>query len=59
MPVILAPEDWPQWLGIAEDRKALFARGSFPAERMERWPVVRAVGNVRNDRPELIERVAA
>jgi putative SOS response-associated peptidase YedK len=59
MPVILAPEDWPRWLGAAEDRKALLARGSFPADRMECWPVGRAVGNVRNDRPELIKRVAA
>ncbi|HEY6578622.1 MAG TPA: SOS response-associated peptidase [Rhizomicrobium sp.] len=59
MPVILAREEWPRWLAAPEDRKALLARESFPAERMECRPVGRAVGNVRNDLPELIERVAS
>lgn len=58
MPVILAPDDWPRWLGTPDDRSALLARGSFPAERMECWPVGKAVGNVRNDRPDLVARVA-
>ncbi len=54
MPVILAPEDWDKWLATPDDRKALLR--SFPAEKMECWSVGKAVGNVRNDRPELIER---
>jgi putative SOS response-associated peptidase YedK len=58
MPVILAPADWPRWLGSLEDRKALLARGGFPAEQMECWTVGKAVGNVRNQGSELIRRVA-
>ena len=57
MPVILSPEDWPRWLGTAGERKVLLR--PFPAERMECWPVAKTVGNVRNDGPKLIERVAA
>ncbi|MGH6889092.1 MAG: SOS response-associated peptidase [Rhizomicrobium sp.] len=59
MPVMLASEDWPRWLAAPDDRMALLARGSFPAERMECWPVGKGVGNVRNDRRDLIERVEA
>lgn len=57
MPVILAPEDWGGWLGTPEDRKKLLR--PFPAEPMECWPVGKAVGNVRNQGSELIEREAA
>lgn len=59
MPVILGREQWAGWLGTPEDRMALLARGSFPAERMECWPVGKAVGNVINEGAALIERVAA
>jgi putative SOS response-associated peptidase YedK len=55
MPVILAPDDWPFWLGTPEQRKNLLR--PFPAEQMECWPVGKAVGNVRNQGPELIDRV--
>ncbi|HEY3776461.1 MAG TPA: SOS response-associated peptidase [Rhizomicrobium sp.] len=57
MPVILAREDWPKWLATPEDRKALLR--AFPAERMECWPVAKAAGNVRNEGPELVARIAA
>jgi putative SOS response-associated peptidase YedK len=30
----------------------------FPSERMSAWPVGKAVGNVKNDGPDLIERAA-
>jgi putative SOS response-associated peptidase YedK len=53
MPVILAPEDWPKWLGTPDDRNPLLH--PFPAERMECWPVGRVVGNVRNEGPGLIK----
>ena len=57
MPVILAPESWSSWLGEVTttnaDLKALCA--SFPSERMTSWPVDRAVGNVKNDEPRLVE----
>ena len=49
--LILAPEDWPRWLGAPE--------GRFPAERMECWKAGKAVGIVCNDQAELPERVAA
>lgn len=57
MPVMLAQDDWAGWLGTPDQRRALLR--SFPKERMVCWPVGKAVGNVRNDSPELIERIAA
>jgi putative SOS response-associated peptidase YedK len=57
MPVMLAQDDWRRWLATPENRKEIFARGNFPAERMECWPVGRTVGNVRNDRPDLVEQI--
>ncbi len=55
MPVILSPDDWDKWLATPEDHKALLR--SFPAEKMECWPIGKAVGNVRNDSPELIQKI--
>jgi putative SOS response-associated peptidase YedK len=56
MPVILAPEDWPAWLGevetTAEQRLALLR--PYPAEQMTAWPVDVRVGNVRNNDADLI-----
>src|SRR6266550_7092043 len=49
MPVILAPENWPAWLGEtetdAEQLKSLL--GPYPAEDMIIWPVDKRVGNVK------------
>lgn len=52
MPVMLAREDWQHWLGTPDDRRALLK--PFTPERMQCWPVGKAVGNVRNQGPELI-----
>jgi putative SOS response-associated peptidase YedK len=52
MPVILAPEEWDAWLSTPEARKKLCR--PFPADDMVLWQVGKAVGNVRNDGPELI-----
>ena len=56
MPVILAEEDWPKWLGEVEaseaELKALLK--PYHAEKMKLWPVGKRVGNVRNNGPELI-----
>ncbi|WP_342234549.1 SOS response-associated peptidase [Inquilinus sp. OTU3971] len=56
MPVILAPEDWPAWLGevetTREQRLALLR--PYPAEEMTAWPVTTDVNNSRNNRPDLI-----
>jgi putative SOS response-associated peptidase YedK len=60
MPVILAPEAWPIWLGEspvgAEQLKALLK--PYPAEDMAVWPVDRRVGNVKNKDPSQIEPAA-
>ena len=55
MPVMLAQDDWTGWLGTPEQRKVLAPR-QFPAERMECWPISKAVGNVKNDDPSLMQR---
>ena len=57
MPVILAKDYWVRWLGTVDDRKSLLR--SFPADRMECWPVGKAVGNVKNQGPELIAKIMA
>lgn len=36
----------------------LYNAQAVPSEHMTAWPVNKAVGNVKNDVPELIERVA-
>ena len=60
MPVILAADCWPAWLGetpaTREELKALLR--PYPSERMTLWPVDRAIGNARNDRRELSEPAA-
>ena len=59
MPVILAEEDWPKWLGEAPaseaELKALLQ--PYPSEHMKLWPVDKKVGNVRNNGPELVRPV--
>ena len=61
MPVILAPESWPLWLGERsvdpEQLKSLLK--PYPADDMVIWPVDRRVGNVKNKDPSLIEPSAA
>jgi putative SOS response-associated peptidase YedK len=59
MPVVLAPDVWPQWLGEEPTDpsrlKALLA--PYPAEKMSCWPVSTRVGNVKNNDPGLIAPV--
>lgn len=59
MPVILAEEDWPAWLGEvpATDAELRALLRPFPADRMKLWPVGRDVGNSRNDGPYLVDPV--
>jgi len=60
MPAILAPEDWSNWLGEESqtpDRPKQLLK-PFPCERMECWPVGKAVGKVQNEGPDLIEKAA-
>jgi putative SOS response-associated peptidase YedK len=57
MPVILARETWPAWLGEAEasPKELLALLQPYPAERMRAYKIGPAVGNVRNDEPGLLE----
>ncbi|MDX1292041.1 MAG: SOS response-associated peptidase [Hyphomonas sp.] len=54
MPVIVHPSDYRTWLD-ADNRKVEHLYQPFPAADMHAWPVGAAVGNVRNQGPELIE----
>jgi|GEM_PF-851546 len=59
MPVILFPEAANEWLKSGPITQEEFSRFStpYPAEQMEEWAVAKAVGNVRNDGPELVRPV--
>jgi putative SOS response-associated peptidase YedK len=58
MPVILAEEGWPAWLGEvpATDAELKALLKPFPADRMKLWPLDRAV-NWRNNGPQLIDPI--
>ena len=59
MPVILPPAAWPAWLGEEEaSKQELLALLRPYAGSVRLWPVSRDVGNVRNDRPDLVEPLA-
>jgi putative SOS response-associated peptidase YedK len=55
MPVLLAPDRWPAWLGesTVNDAELKAMLRPYPGGSMTFWPVDRQVGNVRNDRPDL------
>jgi putative SOS response-associated peptidase YedK len=55
MPVILHKHDYERWLAPADPlRLPVDLLRPFPAEQMKAWEVGSAVGNVRNNRPELL-----
>lgn len=56
-PVILQPEDWDRWLTPGSDAGDLMH--APPDDRVEVRRIGPAVGNVRNDGPELIEPASA
>jgi putative SOS response-associated peptidase YedK len=56
MPVILEADAWPVWLGEVPGDYAALLRPS-PAGTLRLWPVSRAVNNVRNNGPELLDRI--
>jgi putative SOS response-associated peptidase YedK len=60
MPIILAPAACRRWLGPDADvpDAAHLLLGATENERLEYWPVSRAVNNPRNDGPELIDPAA-
>jgi putative SOS response-associated peptidase YedK len=56
MPVILNPADYTRWLDPGDPaRPPIDLLRPYPAERMTCWQVGKDVGNVRNDRPDLID----
>jgi putative SOS response-associated peptidase YedK len=57
MPVILLPEDYAAWLdpGVTDPGLVRELAGGYPADRMEAYPVGRAVGNPRSQGPGLVE----
>ena len=57
MPLVLPPASWPRWLDPAvTDPADLIAQPARRPDHLELRPVGRAVGDVRNDGPQLIER---
>lgn len=54
MPVIVPERDYDRWLRAEPDRPPIDQRRPFDADKMTAWKVDKAVGNVKNDRPELI-----
>lgn len=58
MPVILSPDSWGQWLASeVTGRDGLEGLlKPLPAAEMKAWPVSSAVGMVRLDGPQLLER---
>ena len=56
MPVILAENDWPKWLGEepASEQDLLALLSPCADEALRIWPVDKMVGNVRNNGPQLI-----
>jgi putative SOS response-associated peptidase YedK len=58
MPVILSPEGEKVWLDRgAETLEALAFLTPYPAERMEGFPVSRAVNDPRDDGADLIQPI--
>jgi putative SOS response-associated peptidase YedK len=56
MPVVLEPSEWPLWLGEIEgDHEGLMR--AAPDRTLDIWPVDRAVGNIRGQGPQLLDRV--
>jgi putative SOS response-associated peptidase YedK len=58
MPVILEPKDYDRWLDTGDPAQPpVDLMRTYPAEKMAAWPVSDRVGNVRNNDPELLQRL--
>jgi putative SOS response-associated peptidase YedK len=59
MPVVLAAEAWPQWLGEepADEAQLKALLAPYPSDGMIAWPVSQRVGSVKNNDPSLVEPV--
>jgi putative SOS response-associated peptidase YedK len=55
MPVIIPEKDYDRWLQPGDpDRPPIDLLRPFDADKMTAWKVVKAVGNVKNDSPDLL-----
>jgi putative SOS response-associated peptidase YedK len=56
MPVILAEQNWPPWLGeqTATDDELKTMLKPAPADQLKMWPVDRRIGNVKNEGSDLV-----
>jgi putative SOS response-associated peptidase YedK len=59
MPVILPERDYDRWLSTESARPPIDLLRPYDAGLMTAWKVDTAVGNVKNDSPELIEPASA
>ena len=59
MPVIIPGRDYDRWLKADPERPPIDLLRPFDADKMTAWKVDKAVGNVKNDSPELIEPASA
>jgi hypothetical protein len=60
MPVIIPERDYDRWLQPSNpDRPPIDLLRPFDPDKMTAWKVDNAVGNVKNDSPELIEPALA
>jgi putative SOS response-associated peptidase YedK len=58
MPVILDPKDYSRWLEPGEpSHLPIDLLRPYPADKMTAWKVDPVIGNVRNDRSELIDPI--
>jgi len=55
-PVMMRPDAWTAWLDTASTKDDLFAAASADAPELAWHEVGKAVGNVHNNSPELVER---
>jgi putative SOS response-associated peptidase YedK len=58
MPLVLTPQRWEEWLLAADAGDLLVPAPDLYLDALELRPVARAVGDVRNDGPELIQAIA-
>ena len=59
MPVIIPERDYDRWLKPAPERPPIDLLRPFDTGKVTAWRVDKAVGDVKNDRPELIEPASA
>ena len=59
MPMVIGPESWDAWLDpyVTDPDQAMALLSVTAADQLEAYAVSRAVGNVRNNRPDLVEPI--